>query len=183
MRTPLLAAAAAKSLDARGDSGTGWSIVHKAALWARLGDGNRAFSLLRSLLEPATVLQDIEMSGGGTYANLFCAHPPFQIDGNLGATAAIAEMLLQSHRGEIHLLPAIPRAWPDGSVVGLRGRGGFEIDIDWHGGRLISARITAETGRSCVVRYEDETQHLEFIAGEAVTLGPDLLPVESPDLV
>ncbi|GHT14703.1 alpha/beta hydrolase [Bacteroidia bacterium] len=149
--TPDLAEAARKSLIARGDGGTGWSRAWKINFWARLGDGNHAYLLLCNLLKP-TSEPGFNMNGGGTYPNLLCAHSPFQIDGNFGGCAGIAEMFLQSHSGVIELLPALPDAFSDGSFDGMRVRGGADISATWANKKLTSVTLKATANNTFKLR-------------------------------
>ncbi len=140
---PDLSEAAKKTLEFRGDLGTGWSMAWKINLWARLEDGDHAYKLVTNLIHE------------GTYPNLFDSHPPFQIDGNFGATSGLMMMLLQSHAGHIALLPALPTAWQQGNISGIKGVGGFTFDLSWDQGKLVSATVTSEFGNPLQIRYQE----------------------------
>jgi alpha-L-fucosidase 2 len=152
-----LAAAARRSLEMRGDKATGWATAWRINLWARLREGDRAHGILKFLLGPDR-----------TYPNMFDAHPPFQIDGNFGGTAAIAEMLAQSRGEDIFLLPALPAAWPNGSIIGLRTRGSTIIDLSWKDGRLSTATIVSKLDSVKIVRYGEQTIRLRLRAGRPI---------------
>lgn len=158
LATPELAEAARVVLNHRGDGATGWSMGWKLNQWARLHDGNRSYKLYGNLLK------------NGTADNLWDIHPPFQIDGNFGGTAGVTEMLLQSHAGCLHLLPALPDAWPEGSITGLRARGNFGVDLHWADGRLAKAVILSGSGEKCAVRYGDETLSFDTKRGKRYTV-------------
>jgi alpha-L-fucosidase 2 len=188
--TPKLAEAAKVSLTARGDGGTGWSMAWKINFWARLLDGDHAYKMLRNQLRVVGGKTVNYGNGGGTYPNLFDAHPPFQIDGNFGATAGIAEMLLQSHARirqpdtakpedragpyVIHLLPALPKAWPTGSVKGLRARGGFVVDMTWKDAKLTDATLRSVSGQKCKLRYGEKIIDVAAKPGETLEFDGNL---------
>jgi alpha-L-fucosidase 2 len=163
-RTPALAAAARRSLDLRGDESTGWATAWRANLWARLGEGDHAHRILAYLLGPER-----------TYPNLFDAHPPFQIDGNFGGARAVTELLLRSTDDALELLPALPRAWPSGSVAGLRARGGLTVDLAWRGGQLATARISAALPAEVTVRLGQRHVVVALARGQVARFaGPEL---------
>lgn len=184
--TPKLAAAAKQSLIHRGDESTGWSMAWKINWWARLKDGNHAYKILESGLNYINPSQnEVQMSGGGTYPNLFDAHPPFQIDGNLGGTAGITEMLMQSHSGEISLLPALPDAWPSGSIKGIKARGDFMIEMNWENKGLVRATIYSGEGGNCRLRTNIPVKVMEVNYKKAAGVNPNPLTKElkNPEFV
>ena len=150
--TPALAAAAKKTLEIRGDVGTGWSKAWKINFWARLLDGDHTYLLIRQLMQYKNEVGTNYTNAGGIYPNFFDAHPPFQIDGNFGAVSGMAEMLLQSHLDELHLLPAIPAVWKEGKISGLKARGNYEVSIDWKDGKLVSSDIKSNANGACRLR-------------------------------
>ncbi|SEP04351.1 alpha-L-fucosidase 2 [Flavobacterium sp. CF108] len=152
LKTPELAAAAKKTLELRGDDGTGWSLAWKVNMWARLLDGNHAYKLFKNQLR-LTKDNSTEYGGhGGCYPNLFDAHPPFQIDGNFAGTAGVIEMLMQSQNNEIHLLPALPDSWADGEIKGITAKGNFTVDLKWNEGKMSQAKIVSNNGSKCAIR-------------------------------
>ena len=185
--TPVLAKAAAVSLAHRGDDTTGWAIAWRMSLWARLRDAEHAHKLLHDYLHVTTDTSIKYDNGGGVYQNMLCACPPFQIDGNFGSTAGIAEMLLQSHetyadpaspdsnRYILDLLPALPAAWSDGSVRGLCARGAFTVDLSWKAGRLTGAFVTSAGGTDCRLRYGGRTLQLRLKPGQRRSITADAL--------
>lgn len=159
--------AAKQSLLYRGDDATGWSLAWKINFWARFKDGDHAMKLVKMLMKPAN-------NGAGSYVNLFDAHPPFQIDGNFGGAAGVAEMIVQSHQGYLDILPALPTAIPNGEIKGLLARGGFELDLTWDKGALTSLTVKSKTGGNCKIRYKNNNATFETKAGETYNLNGDL---------
>lgn len=162
--TPDLMKAAKQSLEYRGDNGTGWSLAWKINFWSRFRDGDHAYKLLHKLLSPAERADG--KVGGGSYPNLFDAHPPFQIDGNFGGASGILEMILQSHLDKIELLPALPTALAEGRVSGIVARGGFELSFSWKEGKLKGVSVLSKSGMPCVLQYNDKIVEFETEAGK-----------------
>ena len=169
-KRPALLAACRRSLEVRGDDGTGWSIAWKAALWAKLKDGDRALRLMEMQLYRVPVDGKTMVWHGGSYANLLCSHPPFQIDGNLGVTAAVAQLLLQSEDGKLKILPALPTAWPDGSVTGLLGKGNVSVSIAWRQHRCTALTLSSPLPQTVTVEVNGETRTVHLPAARAVKI-------------
>jgi alpha-L-fucosidase 2 len=172
-QNPELMEAAKKSLIARGDEGTGWSLAWKINFWSRFKDGDHAWNMVKLLLRPIAQT-GTKMTGGGSYPNLFDAHPPFQIDGNFGGAAGIIEMLMQSHLGAIDILPALPSDLSAGKIHGLRARGGFELDFSWDKGMLSSLKVKSTAGGKLVLNYKDVQVSFSTKKGEVLTLNNKL---------
>ncbi|WP_208589541.1 glycoside hydrolase family 95 protein [Gracilibacillus suaedae] len=180
--SPVYFEAAKKSLERRDNGGTGWSLGWKVGLWARFGDGNQAFQLIGNLLRLVDEEGQENYHKGGVYANLFDAHPPFQIDGNFGVTAGIVEMLLQSHEGVLRFLPALPDTWNEGKVKGLRARGGFEVDITWQNSKLSNVKLVSLSGEDCilsVIGTIKEKDSLKSVELEEIAEGKYRFPTQN----
>ena len=168
-KTPDLAAAAAKTLEIKGDFSTGWSTGWRISLWARLHRADKSYSMIRKLLNyvhPGNYNNPKNRPSGGTYPNLFDAHPPFQIDGNFGGTAGVCEMLMQCDGETMHLLPALPKEWPAGEIKGIKARGNYEIDLVWNNGKVSKVSITSKNAGNLTVKYNGKQKALSFKAGE-----------------
>ncbi len=172
--TPKLSEAAQITLKARGDDGTGWSIAWKINFWARLKDGNHAYELLNRAMQITSTGAENTMGGGGVYPNLLSTHPPFQLDGNMGATAGMAEMLLQSHSETIQILPALPGKWENGKIAGLKARGNIEVDIQWEEGQAIKIGLLAKEDHITKVDYNGLSKELELSKNQKVWLDGNL---------
>ncbi len=171
-KTPDLAAAATKTLEIKGDKSTGWSTGWRINLWARLHRADKAYQIFRNLLTYVSpdIYKDKQHHSGGTYPNLFDAHPPFQIDGNFGGTAGVCEMLMQSDGETIDLLPALPTQWPSGEIKGIKARGNYEIAIAWKNGKVTKASITSKNAGRQTINYNGKQRILDFKQGETKTI-------------
>jgi alpha-L-fucosidase 2 len=173
IETPELLKAAKQSLQFRGDNGTGWSLAWKINYWARFLDGNHSYLMITKLLSPAQ--RPDGKVGGGSYKNLFDAHPPFQIDGNFGGASGIIELLVQSHLGYIDLLPALPDALPDGEISGVCARGGFELTFNWKNGELINVQVLSKAGNVCKLKYNDKQIEFNTEIGKSYSFNGKLI--------
>ena len=167
---PELMNAARKTLEIRGDGGTGWGIAWKILFWARLQDGDHANKMIHRFFNLKSNLKTDYVNAGGIYPNMFCCHPPFQIDGNFGITAGIAEMLLQSQGGEIVLLPALPSTWKNGEVKGLRARGGVTVSIRWNEGKLKDVKLIAHRPGTYSIRFGNVKKEINLIINKQKTI-------------
>jgi alpha-L-fucosidase 2 len=172
--TPELMKAARQSLIYRGDEGTGWSLAWKINFWARFLDGNHAYDMIKLLFRPVQIENTVYTGGGGSYTNLFDAHPPFQIDGNFGAPAGMIEMLVQSQLNEISILPALPDALPSGKISGVCARGGFELNFSWEAGKLQKIQLVSKAGQKCTLRYGEKVIELATEKGKTYSFDGNL---------
>ncbi|MBV5315219.1 MAG: glycoside hydrolase family 95 protein [Prolixibacteraceae bacterium] len=172
--TPELMKAARQSLIYRGDEGTGWSLAWKINFWARFLDGNHAYEMIKLLFRPVQIENTVYTGGGGSYTNLFDAHPPFQIDGNFGAPAGMIEMLVQSQLNEISILPALPDALPSGKISGVCARGGFELNFNWEAGKLQKIQLVSKAGQKCTLRYGEKVIELATEKGKTYSFDGNL---------
>lgn len=176
--TPELADVAKVSLKARGDDGTGWSIGWKINFWARLHDGNHAYKLLNRALQISEV-NGVKMNdAGGVYSNLLSTHPPFQLDGNMGATSGVSEMLLQSHTNKLEILPALPDLWKDGKITGLKARGNITVDMEWHDGQLFHISLLAKKNTTIAVAYGSTLKNITLVSDKKIILDNHLKPIK-----
>ena len=173
-QTPELMKAACQSLVYRGDDGTGWSLAWKINFWARFLDGNHAYDMVKLLFRPVQIDDVVYSGGGGSYTNLFDAHPPFQIDGNFGAPAGMIEMLVQSQLNEIAILPALPDALPSGKITGVCARGGFELTFNWEGGKLQKLQVLSKAGQKCKLHYGERMVELATERGKTYSFDGNL---------
>jgi alpha-L-fucosidase 2 len=173
-QTPDLMKAARQSLIYRGDDGTGWSLAWKINFWARFLDGNHAYEMIKLLFRPVQIENTVYTGGGGSYTNLFDAHPPFQIDGNFGAPAGMIEMLVQSQLNEIAILPALPDALPSGKITGVCARGGFELTFSWEGGKLQKLQVLSKAGQKCKLHYGDKVVEMATEKGKTYSFDGNL---------